>query len=1134
MATNTSITELTEGKYGLDILIPAMADGNGSGLPFICLPLYTCESVKQESVQGSANTQVQYANVALHYEDEDDLIDVTKRIRDGWLYIFVNGYLWHEYQVKEGAENEERSHFFDVDLRYWQTKDTRKANSTSNYNITFPTKLDGVETQVQIAYSEVQWSWSRICSMGGMNPEDPRLSHVVKHGEVLSVIANQYSFVESYQELAELNDLDSPDQIKPGQSIKLRDADEPIGDTEANRTSRLGKALKDQGSLGGDYGVVKVQDPLGVIDRYNTAMTLLLMNQQSMLAEMQGSFIPEGEAVSRVSLGLPYPYLLSSSKEHSPAKLPVDLPQWKRKDICDLTDIARYSYATYLDNDSRNAMDAKDIKSPEESLSEAQDRLDEIKEKLEDTGDRLNKIELENWLRVSQRSEIRQEYRDFQTEYINLVCGDTDPFETYDFSIKLFDVLQDFAWLPSDRYHLLWSRIAEVVNHLVIDPSTFDHQYDLKAVPDRERKEHLPVLNKGLDIAESIYSGSHPCSSWLFPKEEDVDITSDQPPALSVVKSIYSPAFRLGDFQRAIANRPDEKESIDGEKNFFDFFNRFSKTVSALAENFQYRSSEPIKKSITLLFRLAKGSGIPGLEGLHIVMKGESLEGKVALGKYRLARIANAYYEKQNRSQRKFLSAESAFNQQQGRARSQVTELLDSEGKVVAASDIGFLKPWQGFDPNREAASKELIFEQHGKTGNSESIIRAALDVWVIPERSRLNGLYKAASQATSNQLYVGTTSNFPKIMLLFEVIALKEALNNFYNSHPDDLKELSWRFRAQAVNTLAAIIDVTDAWYDSKAKNKLIHTMEKSNFKSIRFLSRQVPIKIRGTLYKVPIIRWLGPIGSLVGAGFTAWDSYKLFKRHDGDAAILTGVVALLGVAGAAIGIIGGSMAGVSLVVPLIGWAIFGISLAVIWAVNKWLKDSPSEYWAEHSPFSNSVDNRLGVDEFNIISKSKAGLQNIIMQPSASVTKEKYEHSGRLMHRVSVIVEHPAFILDESTLDWECTSELIEMMPNGANGMLVPVARNRLKKMKPVFVSNDLQNTVVTRTVLVFSIPDATEEKIEMRFLPDKTIFKENEWHFKFRHILNDGTSLPLNASDFDQDTKTDVGWSKLSWTTS
>ena len=529
-----------------------------------------------------------------------------------------------------------------------------------------------------------------------------------------------------------------------------------------------------------------------------------------------------------------------------------------------------------------------------------------------------------------------------------------------------------------------------------------------------------------------------------------------------------------------------------------------------------------------------KGSGIPDIEGLHIVMQGESLEGKTAFGKYRIERIANAYYEKQVRNQRRFLAAESAFNQQQGKWNGQITELLDADGKVVAASDISFLKPWQGFDPSREVASKKLIFEQHGKTGNSASIIKAAFDVWVIPERTRLDGLYKAASQATSNKLYSSATANFPKIMLLLEVIALKEALEKINTSHRGESKEGIARLTSQSLNTIAAIIDVVDAWYDSKAKNQLIHTLEKSKFKSIRFTARQVPIKFRGASYKVPVIRWLGPIGSLVGAGFTAWDSYKLFLRHDTNAAVVTGVVALLGVAGAAVGVVGGAMAGVSLMVPLIGWAIFAISLAIMWAVNKWLRDTPSEYWAEHSPFSKSTSNRLGVDEFNTIRKTKAGLQNLIMQPSASIKKEKFEWQGRSMHRVSVTIDHPGFILDESTLDWECTAKLTEMMPSDASGMFVPVASNAPKLMKPSYVSNELQSSVVKNTVLVFVIPEAKEETIEIRFFPDKTIYKEHEWQLKFRHIFSDGTSLPLDASEFDQDTKTDIGWSKLCWTTS
>ncbi|MBU2862294.1 LysM peptidoglycan-binding domain-containing protein, partial [Reinekea forsetii] len=1092
MSSNISLKNLQSGDYLLDLVLPAVADGNGSGLPSICIPLIKCESIAHAELEGSSKTSLQYADVALQMEGLSGKNEVTQRIRDGWIYIFVNGYLWHEYQVVEGKG------FKDVDLRYWQTKDNRKANGIFNSKVVFPTNLNGETPKVQIAYSEVQWSWPRICSMGGMNPEDSRFQHVVKNGEVLSQIATQYSFLESTQALADANGINNTDDIQAGQVLTLRDADSPIGDADLVRESRMGPALIDQPLLGGDYSLVFVQDTLGNLDNFNTALTILLMNQQTMLAEMQGSFIPENSCTSKVLLPTPYPYLISKDIEYTHPKLPVKSPMWERKDICDLTNIAKLSYSTYLNEDARNAMVIKDIQKPGESDSDAQDRLDDIKESLEDTAKRLNKEDIENWLRVPQRTEIRKEYRDIQTELIKIVSEELDPFESFDFSIKLFTTLEDFAWLPSTQYHLLWSRLADIVNHLVIDPSTFDHQYDFKSIADDERKKHSVWLNKGLDIVEAIYSGAHPSSAWLFPSEDEVDIYSDQPLKVATIKEITDPVFRLADFQKAVANKPDEVETIDGEKNFFNFLNRFAKTVSALAENFETRPSEPIKKSISLLFRLIKGSGMPDIEGLHLITKGSNLEGKSALGKPRIERFTNTYIEKKVRSQRRELAAESASNQKQGGWNNQVTKLIDAKGKVVAASDISFLKPWKGFDPSREVADKRLIFEQHGKTGNGEVIIKAAFDVWVLPERSRLNGLYKSASQMSTNQLYSGATTQLPRIMLLMEAIALKEVVDTANNSHGKSSKELIGNIVNQTVNTLAAIVDVVDAWYDSRAKNQLIYKLETSKFKSVRFAAKKVPITIRGTSYIIPIIRWLGPIGALIGAGFTAWDSYKLFTRNDYDAAIITGVVTLIGVAGAAVGVIGGAMAGVSLMVPIIGWAIFAISLAILWAVNKWLRDTPTEYWAEHSPFSNSNGNRLDTEEFDSIAKSKAGLQNIIMQPSANVKKEKIELNGRSMHRVTVSIDHPGFILDESSLEWECTAKLTENMPSEKTGMLIQVSRNAPKLMKPTSISNNLNSSIVKNTILVFVIPEAVEEKIEGWYSMGKMIFKENEWSLK------------------------------------
>lgn len=1105
MGSPVYLKNLISGRHGLNLIVPA----TGAAAD-ICLPLYQCDSQPLTEVEQSAATKLQYARVALQLEGEDGLNSITEQLRDGWLYVFVNGYLWHEYQVDADS-----GQFRDVDLRYCQKQDSRAACGDLTCNIVFPLMLDGEETRVQIAFSEVQWSWSRICSLGGMNPEDPRLTHVVRNGEVLSQIAAQYPFIESWQKMADDNGLDDASEIQAGQVLMLRDADEPIGDTECSRTSRMGLPLSEQSALGGDYSIVYVQDPLGQVEAFNTGMTMLLMNQQQILGEMQGSFIAAGQCESNPNLPVSAPYLLSTDRLYTPPPLPVVQDSWQRKDICSLTSIAQLSYATYLDDD---AIDNVTVDDNSLSESERQEQKEKIQESLRSTAERLHKDDILNWLRVKERAELRAEYRTIQKAYIDLIVGDLDAYESFDFSIGVFAALEDYAWLSVDDYHRLWARFADIENHLVIDPNTFDHQYDIKADTDRERSEFDATLNKGKEIVESIHAGDHDASDWLFPKENDVDIRSDQPPTAGESSDITGPQFRLADFQKAVATYLDKPEEIHGEKNTIDFLNRFSKVLLALTNEYSQRPR--VQTCIQMLFRLIKGAGLPELEGLHLVSKGEVLDGKLPLGKYRIERVGSVSTEAQHRNQRKLLSIESSLNRKQDDWYSRITQVIDSQGNTVASTDIAYLKPWQGINPaNAEQPNHVSIFEEHGKTGNGEVIVKASIDAWVVPHNTKVDGIYRRASEISGTQLYSQAAVHLPKIMLLVEAIALKEAIQKLNTS---SRLESSVQLIGQSTNVLGAIVDVLDAWYGSK--DEFIRLIDRRQ--SIRFMAK--PLRLPGTSLKVPVIRWLGPVGNVIGAGFAALDSYRLFKNHDYDAAMLMSVAAALGFTGAVLGLAGGAMAGTigttaSLMIPIIGWAIFAISIAIIFAVERWFRDSPSEHWAEHSPFGADRGIRLDHDRINSVPAALVHLKNLIMQPSATVLKEL--NNG--VHRVKVTINHPGFILDQSTLEYE--AEVYTSSTVITQGAFPSTMNGKDKKtITPVCIEDEGHGAHKRSTMLTFEFPE----------VPDTTsiyhsMIKETAWELRYRHVLPDGVSLPLNDSAYDQDDDTDIGWSQLTWTT-
>ncbi|MEJ2266172.1 MAG: hypothetical protein P8X95_22225 [Anaerolineales bacterium] len=104
-------------------------------------------------------------------------------LREGWLYLFLDGYLWREIQVRitDGA----RPVFADVNLTRYQGCEERPATVDSDTRVLLPYRVgdESKSDALQVCYAEQQWSWSYICRMGGLNPTDPRFIEELHTGE---------------------------------------------------------------------------------------------------------------------------------------------------------------------------------------------------------------------------------------------------------------------------------------------------------------------------------------------------------------------------------------------------------------------------------------------------------------------------------------------------------------------------------------------------------------------------------------------------------------------------------------------------------------------------------------------------------------------------------------------------------------------------------------------------------------------------------------------------------------------------------------------------------------------------------------------------------------------------------------
>ena len=106
------------------------------------------------------------------FSNEKLLKQECEPLRNGWVYIYVNGYLWREFQSVSNTQS-----FKEVNLTDHKGKDKRRATTDQAvYELLVPFMMDGEKAEVQVAFSEVQWSWYQIEALGGLNPNDPRLT----------------------------------------------------------------------------------------------------------------------------------------------------------------------------------------------------------------------------------------------------------------------------------------------------------------------------------------------------------------------------------------------------------------------------------------------------------------------------------------------------------------------------------------------------------------------------------------------------------------------------------------------------------------------------------------------------------------------------------------------------------------------------------------------------------------------------------------------------------------------------------------------------------------------------------------------------------------------------------------------
>lgn len=527
--------------------------------------------------------------------------DRLAALRDGGrLYLFINGHLWREIAVSGGGDT-----FRDINLARYQGEDQRPGSDgmeTEPGAITVPYRMNGDPPLIQIAYSEIPWSWAYIETLGGLADDDPRyLPDLAAHKPYATHRQNVDHELRMQRttalNLSDFSDDYSAEQIKQTNLLVAGTVDNHYNQPEPGVPCALpGLTPMD---VEDRLIIAALPDPLGIALDTVADIQLDLDELKQHLEDINN----DEHAQSAV-----YAYQVFFNEA-------LHDKSWQVHNASDL--LRRYREYNYTDqSESAQALREAAARLSETAIKET--LRTEPRQRLRDRI-RTNRQALANWLRD----------KDSQGH---------DASEGYDQFLSLSQALLDYAWLPvpskkdlldadpdsphtTPDYSALWVRLSDLLDGADDDPALYDGGYNIE-------DPGAPRLDEdGMDtfISDLLNTPDHPLHAALFPNEQQVP--DDQP-------------FQ-GDPDQALATvtgpqfRPDAFAALSGGLPGLEYLRKsqaqMDTIMGSLLLRFQRQWTQAIEQQQTqqmeLFARFGKASGHPTMSDLRVAARNQVPEG---------------------------------------------------------------------------------------------------------------------------------------------------------------------------------------------------------------------------------------------------------------------------------------------------------------------------------------------------------------------------------------------------------------------------------------------------------------------------------------------------------------------------
>ncbi|WP_290536466.1 hypothetical protein [Alcanivorax sp.] len=874
-------------------------------------------------------------------------------LRDnGRLYIFVGGYLWRELVVSDDGNS-----FRDINLAKYQGCDQRPPDDGTETEIgaiTVPHRLNGGPVLLQIAFSEIPWSWALIEILGGLADEDPRyLPDLPEHAPYQWHRDNvDHALRLQRTTLLNVNSFDgqgSPDTLKQTALIGAWQANNHYNQPDENGLLPLPQLSR--ADIQDNLPVAALQDPLGIAFEGVGKLTLLMNELCQHVMEID----QHEHAKSAV-----YAYqTFFRQRLHAQQTRPAAMG---------------HMHTTYVKNGTHA-------------------------DNLRDAADRIDRNFLEQVLRVTERRELRQKIRQQRRDTINWLDGKTpegsDASQGFTAFLSPWEALRDYAWLPvpgdeqrhtlnpddnhaTPDYSAFWKAISGLLSGLGSDPSVIDSAYD--ADPDPEWDNDNDPVHA---LRSQLLKPDHPLHAALIPGADQIPLDSDFLPSLEEAKQpATNSSFRHAAYAAVTGSHPDWWYWQQTR-------NQTDSIVASLLFSFQKQWKDALanqqEDTIEMLMRLGKGSGPPDLHGARLFKTGSVIpEGWMIID------AKERVFEPLKRSQRRDIIRQGGLDAE---GRVKVLDPTDP-GKVLGSSDATELTYNRGIPRNLTNKNWTDLYQEVGQDG----LTRVKQTVMAVPPTSEYARHWNQpdTQASTGARLTTGAikvaNKTLPPTMAVLEVFNL--------SSIYERAKKEGWQVKDYfgfGLGSISLSYAITETAIQLAGEDKVTRALSALTLKKEASWAHKL---IQGNSYlfrtlEANTFKAFGALLSLFGAGISAMDALIQLDKGNQASATAHGVAAasMLGLTGSQLAravVSGLGRRAFLFALGPWGWAFTAVSIiAAITA--EWLKLSPMERWAQFGPFGDDPEERL-TEEYRDLTAGQVyqSLLSLLMTPKPIITESQ------------------------------------------------------------------------------------------------------------------------------------------------